>query len=334
MPAMRILNVAYPFAPVRPQTAGGAEQVVAMLDRALCRAGHQSVVIARQDSQVAGRLIPIPQATRPSTWQIVRSAIDQCRPDLIHLHGLDFSRYMPPHGVPAIATLHLPPTWYDPRAFATDRPRTWLHCVSQSQQAACPPAPNLLPFITNGVPEDLPRAHVSKRNFALALGRICPEKGFHLAFEAAAQAAVPLLLAGEVYDYPEHQAYFKGEILPRCNRRMRFVGAVGPRPKRRLLTAARCVLIPSLAPETSSLVAMEAAMCGTPVIAFPSGALLEIIEHGRTGFLVNHVDEMAAAISHCEGIDPSLCRARALARFSEKQTIASYFTMYESLLRQ
>jgi hypothetical protein len=54
---MKILNVAYPFAPVREETAGGAEQVVRMLDRALMHAGHKSFVIACEGSQVVGELV-------------------------------------------------------------------------------------------------------------------------------------------------------------------------------------------------------------------------------------------------------------------------------------
>ena len=48
--------------------------------------------------------------------------------------------------------------------------------------------------------------------------------------------------------------------------------------------------------ETSSLVAMESLACGTPVVAFGSGALPEIIEHGRTGFVVSDVRELAEAL--------------------------------------
>ena len=63
-----------------------------------------------------------------------------------------------------------------------------------------------------------------------------------------------------------------------------FIGAVDEQEKWRLLSRARCLLQPSLAPETSSLVAMEALACGTPVIAFPSGALPEIIDNGKQWF--------------------------------------------------
>ncbi len=231
-----------------------------------------------------------------------------------------------------LVTLHLPPAWYNARVFAIQRPRTWLHCVSQSQQDACPAALNLLPYIPNGVPENLLRTDVKKREYAVALGRVCPEKGFHLAFDAAQAAGVPLLLAGQVYGYEVHRRYYEDEILPRCGTTLRFIGAAGWRAKRRLLSSARCVLIPSLAPETSSLVAMEAAMCGTPSVAFAAGALPEIIEDGVTGFIVNGVDEMAGAIARCSSIDRVVCRDHALSRFSARHTIQKYLQRYEQLI--
>ena len=56
---MLILNVAYPFAPVGPDAVGGAEQILTALDAALVRAGHRSVVVAREGSACQGRLIPV-----------------------------------------------------------------------------------------------------------------------------------------------------------------------------------------------------------------------------------------------------------------------------------
>jgi glycosyltransferase involved in cell wall biosynthesis len=91
--------------------------------------------------------------------------------------------------------------------------------------------------------------------------------------------------------------------------------------------------MPSLAAETSSLVAMEALSCGTPVVAFPSGALPEIVEHGTTGFLVNNAEEMAYAIGRAKSIDPSLCRMRAMQRFSVHRMTAQYLGLYQSLAR-
>ena len=46
---------------------------------------------------------------------------------------------------------------------------------------------------------------------------------------------------------------------------------------------------------------MEALASGTPVIAFPNGALAEIVEHGRTGFLVGDEMEMTEAIAAVGG---------------------------------
>jgi glycosyltransferase involved in cell wall biosynthesis len=84
-------------------------------------------------------------------------------------------------------------------------------------------------------------------------------------------------------------------------------------------------------PETSSLVAMEALACGTPVIAFAAGALPEVVEHGRTGFIVADEREMADAIREVHRIDPEDCRAAARERFSIDRTAARYLAVYGRL---
>jgi glycosyltransferase involved in cell wall biosynthesis len=189
---------------------------------------------------------------------------------------------------------------------------------------------NLLRPIENGVAPQLFARH-AKRGFALMLGRICSEKGVHIAIDAAKRADVTLLIGGEVFAYEDHRRYFEEEVRPRLDGRRRFLGPVGLNRKRRLLAAARCLLIPSLAEETSSLVAREALAAGTPVVAFDRGALRETVEHGRTGYLVRDVAEMAEAIARVECLDPDTCRLIARQRFSSQRMIEQYLAVYHRL---
>jgi glycosyltransferase involved in cell wall biosynthesis len=333
---VKVLSIAYPLAPVTPQTAGGAEQVLLELDRALVAAGHESVVVAAAESKVAGRLVPLPAFVAPFTeevkeqaWAAVRERIAALLGaeefHVIHMHGLDFDHYLPETSVPVLVTLHLPRSWYSPGALDT-RKNVFLYCVSQSQ------AGTEFPYIPNGV--DLDRYHPGRRSrpYVFSMGRICPEKGFHDALDAAAHAGSRLIIAGEVYPYESHQRYFREQIEPRIQRSCsKFIGSVGPERKRRLLAGATAVLIPSTAPETSSLVAMESLACGTPVIAYPSGALADIVQHGQTGFLVRTPAEMASAIGNVSQIDRACCRAWAELHCDLRKTIATYISVYERL---
>lgn len=339
---LTVLSVAYPFAPVTEDSVGGAEQVLWALDRAIVRAGNRSLVIAQEGSRVAGTLVPVPTAegriTHDEQWGsgeamrgAIRYVLDRWPVDVIHLHGIDFAGYLPPPGVPVLATLHLPPDWYPSTVFQLDRPDTWLNPVSRAQRAACPASPLVLDPIPNGVHVGAMQARVRRRGWAVAMGRICPEKGFHHAIEAAKRAEVPLALCGQVYPYPDHERYHAEQIVPRLDGWRRFLGPAGFARKRRLLSAARCLLVPSLAPETSSLVAMEALACGTPVIAFAAGALPEVVEHGRTGFVVADEKEMAEAIRETDRIDPEECRVAARERFSIDRTAARYLSLYARL---
>ncbi len=339
---LTILSVAYPFAPVGPDAVGGAEQVLSALDRALVASGHRSIVLACEGSDVAGELVALPAPrgeldgdARAAMHALVRRALPCVTANLIHLHGIDFHAYLPPPGPPALATLHLPPGWYPPDALTPARPGTWLHCVSASQQRALDTLPHTaqtLPPIPNGVDTAALGATSRRRcGYAVMLGRVCPEKGQHVALDAAHLANIPLLIGGQVFPYPAHRRYFAERVTPLLDRRRRFLGPLGFAQKRRVLSGARCLLLPSTAPETSSLVAMEALACGTPVIAFRAGALPEIIDHGRTGFLVDSAAAMADAIPATRSIDPAVCQRTARERFDIARTTAAYLDAYQRL---
>ncbi|MBE7414326.1 MAG: glycosyltransferase [Deltaproteobacteria bacterium] len=338
-----VLGVSFPFAQVRPDTPGGAEQVLLSLDRALASEGWGSVVIAPEGSKVEGTLIPAPFVKGRIDGQVrsyihghyrkaIGFALRHWKIDVVHMHGLDFHEYMPGAGVPLLATLHLPLKWYPEQAFRTGRPHTFFNCVSATQRGDAPEWLDIIGTIRNGVPVERLRSSVRRRGYALSLGRICPEKGFHIAIEAAKMAGVPFVLAGAVFPYPEHEEYFKKTIAPKFgDKGFWFAGPAGFERKRRLLAGARCVLIPSLAPETSSLVAMEALAAGAPVIAFPAGALVEVVEHGRTGFLVEGAEGMARGIRRAGSLSSDDC-VRAARRFSSSLMAGSYIDLYRRII--
>ena len=337
---LSVLTVAYPLAPVGPDAAGGAEQIASALDRALVAAGHRSTVLACHGSEVAGELASTgpmasrldgaaKRAARLRHRDMIHGLLGSRRFDLLHFHGVDAMEYLPEPGLPTVVTVHLPADWYPPQLFAR-RPRTVLVAVSHAARRSFPPDAGAVRVIPNGVPEALFSARHARRSFVLALGRNCPEKGFHLALDAAKDADLPLLLGGTVYPYPEHQAYFETEIRPRLDARRRYLGPLGFRRKRRLLAAVRCLAMPSLAAETGALTAMEALACGTPVVAFPNGALGELIQHGRTGFLVRSVPEMAAAFSAAAQLDGAACRAAGRA-FDQRKMVAAYLELYAEM---
>jgi glycosyltransferase involved in cell wall biosynthesis len=339
---LTVLGIGYSLAPVGPDAVGGAEQVLSAIDRALVAAGHRSIVVGKSGSQVAGTLIPtgpmpadVGEEERIRAGERHRQAIAQalahCSVDVIHSHALDFADHLPETDVPTLVTLHLPRDFYPMGSVPAERPRTWYNCVSASQRRTFPPFAAMLPEVENGVPVEPLQARQARRDFALCLGRICPEKGYEHSLEAARLAGIPLLIGGQVFPYESHRCYFESEIRPRLGPRAHFLGPVAWTRKRRLLNAARCLLVPSLAAETSSLVAMEAMACGTPVIAFPAGALAEIVEPGLTGYLVRDADEMAWAIRAVDSLDQERCREVARNRFSVERMARDYFALYHRL---
>jgi glycosyltransferase involved in cell wall biosynthesis len=315
------------------------------LDRALVGAGHRSIVVACQGSRTAGSLMTVPRVTgelneasvgaaRSRAGKAILAALQRWPVDVVHMHGVDFHCYLPPPGPPVLATLHLPIEWYPLEALAPRRPATFLNCVSRAQHASAAGVAGLIAPIENGV--ELPAASDSaaKADFALMLCRICPEKGVHIAIEAAKRARVPLLIGGEVFRYRAHERYFATQIKPRLDHLRCFIGPVGKGCKARLLEQARCLVVASTVAETSSLVAREALAAGTPVVALASPALADLIEHGKTGYLVDNEPAMAEAIVNAAKLSPENCRRAARDRFSADEMKTRYLELYGLLAKR
>lgn len=330
---MLVLSVAYPLFPVSAESAGGAEQILYSVERGLVAAGHRSLVVSAPGSSVSGHLLAGARARAIITDQDqsdaqkqhqaqIESVLRGYSVDLVHYHGLDFSNYAPDTDVPAIATLHLPPGWYAPEAFQTKNVE--FVCVSRSQHAALPAGVRAT-VIGNGV-DPIGMASDSRREDLLWLGRICPEKGPDIALRVAHRLGIGLTVAGPVHGFAFHQQYFQEQVRPLLDDRRVYIGPVARPDKIRLVQQARAVLIPSLAPETSSLVAMEAITAGTPVVAFRSGALPEVIENGVTGFVVSDEAAMAEAVLHVNELQPRP------SLFSAERMVNEYIALYERVI--
>ena len=347
MRRLSILYVAYPLLAVTEESAGGAEQMLLAVECAMNARGCRTIVAAADGSRVCGELLATgAPASAPDQYESREREHSAClleylrshpgQFDLIHDQSGSFFRHAMECAVPVLATLHLPRAFYLKMncIFNSPAPSAYYNCVSNSQWHSFHDLPNLLDVVENGIAvEQFPLTR-DKDDYVLWLGRICQEKAPHLAIAAAQSARLPIVVAGQIYPFSYHQAYFERAIRPHLNgrSRVRFIDTPLASQKVRLLRHARALLLTSTVEETSSLVAMEAMACGTPVVAFRRGAFPEIVADGETGFIVDTVEEMASALSEVDDISPEKCRQRVERHFSASRMAKEYEELYRRVL--
>ncbi len=346
---LRILYVSYPLLPVSDESAGGAEQMLCILEREMHARGHLTTVAACEGSRVAAQLLSTGAAAsdpdrfeerdREHTAKIIDLIRDVQRRgdgfDLVHDKSGHFFKYASAIPAPVLATLHLPPQLYDGNAFSEIPGNVSFNCVSQSQLHAFTHLPRMQRLIENGIDVSRFPFCTTNRDYLLWMGRICEEKGTHVAIDVAEQAGLPLIIVGQVYPFSYHQQYFAREVAPRIERarvKVQFIQKPSFTEKLNLLQNARALLIPALIDETSSLVGMEAMACGTPVLAFRRGALPEVVSDKLTGFIVDSPAEMAEATKGVNDISPEQCRARVEQLFDSRRMAAEYENLYRCIL--
>jgi glycosyltransferase involved in cell wall biosynthesis len=354
--APRILYIAYPLLTVSDQSAGGAEQVLWNLEREMFRRGAATTVAASAGSRIAGELFATGQpCTVPDDYErrnrehqeqvleyMHRRSRQGCGFDLVHDMSGSFWGRAGAVDVPVLATLHLPRSFYAPQSFQNVPANVCFSCVSRAQARTFGDLGGMLAVVPNGIALERfdQDAHAPAdgqpwpRNGLLWLGRICEEKAPHLALEIAGRAGLPITLAGQVYPFSYHQEYFEREVAPRLRRgwQAKYVCSPSFEQKRSLLRRAQALLITSLAEETSSLVAMEAAASGTPVIALRRGALTEIVKEGITGFLVEDVDSALAVCRSLGEISAAACMQYAKENFSGAAMADGYSRLYTRIV--
>jgi glycosyltransferase involved in cell wall biosynthesis len=353
----RVLYVAYPLLTVSDESAGGAEQVLWTLEREMARRNVLTTVAASAGSRVSGELFSTGEpCSQPDDYErrlvehedrVVEFVQSQTRAgnafDLIHDMSGSFWRRAAEIDTPVLATLHLPRSFYPAQSFENIPNNVSFSCVSRSQSCSFTDLDTMLDIVPNGIaPENFgpdiegsTEQNPSERHGLLWLGRICEEKAPHMALEIAERASLPISIAGQVYPFSYHQQYFEREVASRLQEMANatFISAPSFATKRRLLREAQALLITSLADETSSLVAMEAAASGTPVIAFRRGALPEVVREEITGFLVEDIAGAVEACARIEVISNIACAAHAQENFSSTKMADGYARLYTKILQ-
>jgi glycosyltransferase involved in cell wall biosynthesis len=341
---MKIAQIAPLAESVPPKLYGGTERVVAYLTDELVRLGHQVTLFASGDSATRARLVACaPRALRldssvrdplPHLLLMLERVRQRAHEfDVLHFHIeplLHFPLFRPIKGK-TVTTLHgrldspdLQPLF---REFS-DMP---VVSISGSQRA---PARGLnwLATVYHGLSPDVCPCNPSpKGQYYAFLGRVSPEKGLDRAIEVARRAGARLRIAAKVD--PLDEGYFRSRIVPLLGGRIEFIGEVDEREKPAFLGNAIGLLFPIDWPEPFGLAMIEAMSCGTPVLAWPCGAVPEVVDAGVTGFIVDSVEAAVAKLPALAALDRLQVRRRFEARFSASRMAQDYLAVYRSLAR-
>jgi glycosyltransferase involved in cell wall biosynthesis len=337
---LRIALLGPVWFPVPPPRYGGIESVVALLGETLRAAGHDVTVFASGDSETSARVSWI-YARAPSE-RLGEPLPELCHAlacferadefDVISDHSGPFAAAL--GGVlttPVLHTIHGPldgelGDLY--KHIARTCPNTGLISISQSQRRLHP----TLPWVAN-CPNAIDPARFrwsgERGDYLLFLGRMGHDKGCSRAIETAHSTDLPLKIAAKNRE-PAERAYFEGNVRPHLGAGIEYVGEVTHDEKVELLRNARVTLFPVDWEEPFGLVMIESLACGTPVIATRRGAVPEVLEHGRTGIIVNDAGEIADAIADADRIDPAECRRAVEERFSPPQLAANYLHAFHT----
>lgn len=345
---LTVAMIAPPWYPVPPVGYGGIELVVSLLARGLRQRGHRVILFAAEDSRDAVVGLA-PAAWRPDLGSVhtqgLRDITYAARVndyllnhtgdvDLVHDHAgpTMLAQAQAMDHAPTLHTVHGPVTEPLVSAIQSLGLGTSLVAISHSQLQPAPWLP-WVGVVPNAVDIDalqfLPAGE--RDHYLLVLARICPDKGQHHAIEVARRAGIKLVLAGKVD--PGSEAYFEAEVAPHVDgRSVTWVENVSGPEKTRLLAHAAALLAPITWPEPFGLSMVEAMVSGTPTIAFRQGSAPELIDEGKTGFVVDTIDEMVAAVRDVGAIDPSRCSLVARNRFSPDVMVEDYLRVYENVL--
>jgi len=340
---MKIAQVAPLYERVPPKLYGGTERIVSYLTEELVRQGHEVTLFASGDSitkaelvrccDLALRLNPVVKDPLPYHIMMLEQVRQRAHEfDVIHFH-IDLLHFplIRDFADRTVTTTHGRLDLVDLAPFYRMFPDIPLVSISDDQRKPIADA-NWVGTVHHGLPKDLLPFRLNPTGGYLAfLGRISPEKRPDRAIEIAAKARMPLRIAAKI-DKAD-QAYWDEVVKPLVDAHpnVEFIGEINESEKADFLGNAAALLFPVDWPEPFGLVMIEAMACGTPVIAFRCGSVPEVIENGKSGFIVESIDGSVEAVAALKILDRAEVRRCFLDRFTVERMARDYLDVYRNL---
>jgi glycosyltransferase involved in cell wall biosynthesis len=318
-----------------PRQYGAWETVASNIAEGLAARGWDVTLFATKDSVTSARLNAVVDKgyeedstvdPKVAEYLHIPEAFEHAAEfDLIHSHydfmALTYSRLVK---TPVLTTIH---GFSSPKIMPVYRKyrEGYFVSISDSDRA---PGLNYVATVYNGIDLSLYPLQETPGEELIFLGRIHPDKGVHLAIAVARLSGLPLLIAGIIQD----KEYFQKQIEPYLDKtQIRYIGPVDASGKNDLFSRARALLHLNTIPERFGLVLAEANAAGVPVIAMDLGSCREVIEDGKTGFLVNGVNEAVEALKRVGTIDRAACRKRVQQHFAIETMVEGYERVYSTI---
>jgi glycosyltransferase involved in cell wall biosynthesis len=350
---MRIAQIAPLWELVPPRTYGGTELVVYNLTEGLVKRGHEVTLFAAAGSTTSAQLQPCAPSALRTMEERFKNDKTHCTVmgyelkmleevfakanhfDVIHNHvgfqALPFANFV---SVPVVTTLHNALEPEVVRELFEQNAQLPYISISNYQQKLWPKL-NYAATIYHGIQMDnfRPDFEPQNKDYFVFLGRMSPEKGPHLAIQAAKALGVKLIMAGKV-DRVD-RLFYKQQLEHLIDgEQIQYIGEVDHHQKVELLRNAKATLFPILWAEPFGLVMIESMACGTPVFALRDGSVPEVIDHGKTGYIADSLEEMIEALRQWKAFDRRLVRKIAKRRFSAERMVDDHLRLYSKLVHQ
>ena len=333
---------------IPPKKQGGIEWMVDYLKEGLIKKGYQVLLFAPKPTRTSADLVPVgpsplieskilPEYEMARKLRIELSMLTNMLMEVVKkkkeigiifnhtVSGGMFSSLEKLLNIPVFHILHLPLFKELAKVFRESNAR--LIAISNRQRNVFPNL-NYQTTIYNGI--DLKKFPLSKKpkDYFIFSGKIIPAKNPLDAIRAAKIAQKKIIIIGRI----KNQEYFETKIRPLLNKNVVYLGEVSFSKAIELYKNAKAFLFPIQWPEPFGLVMIEAMASGTPIIAYPNGAIPEVIKDKKTGFIVKNVNEMAEAIKNISQIDRRECRKHVQENFTVEKMVDEYEKLIKKLL--